>query len=517
MEKTQHQVARAALLVMAAFAVSRALGFVRQIVFGLYFGTGLEMDAYVAALRVPDALFLIVAGGALGSAFIPTFTTRLAQEDEAGAWRLASAISNLLLIVLVPLSAAAMALSPWLVRTVVAPAADPAIQARAADLMRVMLLSPAIFGVSGIVMGALNAHQHFLLPAVAPLLYNIAIIAGAIWGGISGTGTMGAAVGMVVGALLHLLVQVPGLLRYGARYTPALGLRDPGVREVGTLMAPRVLGVAVVQINMVITTRLASALGGGAISALDYAWRLMLLPQGIFAQAVGTAVFPTFSAQAARGELDAMRHTLLTMLRTLVALMLPATAGMIVLGRPLVALVFERGAFSATSTADVSMALALFSLGLVGHSLIEIFARAFYALHDTWTPAIAAMGSMAVNLLLGLALPSLFTRAGLAAHGGLALANALAALIEMVVLLWVMQRKIGGLALRSAFGQAARAALASVGMAFLVLLWLRLAPSELLLQSVGGIVIGGLSYLLFAWLLRIEELRMAAAMVLHRR
>ncbi|MDY0020694.1 MAG: murein biosynthesis integral membrane protein MurJ, partial [Anaerolineae bacterium] len=408
-------------------------------------------------------------------------------------------------------------LAPWLVRSVVAPAADAVVQERAIELMRVMLLSTGIFGVSGIIMGALNAHQHFLLPAIAPILYNLAIIAGTVFGGATGSGTMGAAIGMVVGSAAHLLIQLPGLLRYHARYTPTLGLRDAGVREVGRLMAPRVLGVAAVQINMVVTTRLASSLGVGAISALDYAWHLMLLPQGIFAQAVGTAVFPTFSDQGARGDFAAMQQTLASMLRMLVVLMLPATAGMIVLGRPFIALALERGAFSATSTDDVSVALALFALGLVGHSLIEILARAFYALHDTWTPAVAGIGSMVLNLLLGLSLPLLFTGVGWKAHGGLALANALAALVEMAVLLILMQRRIGVGLTGSLWKQSVRSLVASLGMALLVLLWLRLGPQDLWLQSIGGLVVWGASYVLFAWLLRIDELRTAVQMVLRRR
>ncbi|MEA3309253.1 MAG: murein biosynthesis integral membrane protein MurJ [Chloroflexota bacterium] len=506
MEKNQREVTRATLLVMAAFAFSRALGLVRQIVFSRYFGTGPEMDAYVAAMRIPDMLFLVVAGGALGSAFIPVFTARLTRGERTEAWGLASAIINLLLLVIIPLSLGAMLLAPWLVRHLIAPALSPAIQARTVILMRVMLLSPAIFGVSGVVMGILNAHRHFLLPALAPLLYNLAIIAGALWGGNTRWGTLGPAIGMVIGALLHLGVQVPGLLRFSARYTPTLGLEDAAVRNVGRLMVPRVLGVAVVQLNMVITTALASTLGSGAISALDYAWRLMLLPQGVFAQAVGTAVFPTLSAQAARGELDELRRTLTTMIRTLIAIVLPATAGLIVLGQPLIALVFERGAFSTTSTHEVSVALALFALGLLGHSLIEILARAFYALQDTWSPAGAAGGAMVINLILGLLLPALFAQAGWLPLGGLALANALAALLEMVVLFLLMERQLDGMPNRELLHWSLRPLGATLGMSAVLLLWLHIAPESHLILSIGGVLLGLASYLCCAWLLQMEEL-----------
>ncbi len=516
MKTNQGHVTRAAALVMGAFAVSRLLGLVRQIVFSLYFGTGPEMDAYVAALRIPDMLFLVIAGGALGSAFIPVFTTRLTHEDHVGAWRLASAVINLLLVVIVPVSLLAMMLAPWIVRTVIAPALAPAIQQRTVVLMRVMLISTAIFGVSGVIMGILNAHQHFLLPALAPILYNVAIIGGAIWGGATDLGAMGPAIGMVVGACLHLGVQLPELFRRGARYTLILGLRDQAVRTVGRLMAPRVLGVAAVQLNMVITTGLASGLGQGAISALDYAWRLMLLPQGIFAQAVGTAVFPTFSAQAACGEFAALRPTLMSMMRTLVAIVLPATAGLIVLGQPLIGAIFQRGAFTAASTQEVSWALAFFALGLIGHSLIEILARAFYALQNTWTPAVAAGGAMALNLVLGLALPGVFARFGWLPVGGLALANALAALAEMVALILVMDRQLHGLRLGETLRWLLRPLGASLAMASAILVWLWVAPDGNVLCSVVGVTLGVGTYVAFAWWLGVDELQVAIRRIVGR-
>jgi putative peptidoglycan lipid II flippase len=184
---------------------------------------------------------------------------------------------------------------------VVAPAADAVVQERAIELMRVMLLSTGIFGVSGIIMGALNAHQHFLLPAIAPILYNLAIIAGTVLGGATGSGTMGAAIGMVVGSAAHLLIQLPGLLRYHARYTPTLGLRDAGVREVGRLMAPRVLGVAAVQINMVVTTRRHRAWSGCHLP-LDYAWHQMHCRSGSL-PGCGDGGLPTFSIRGARATI----------------------------------------------------------------------------------------------------------------------------------------------------------------------------------------------------------------------
>ncbi len=451
------QIARAAGLVMALFVVSRALGLVREMVISHQFGTGGNLDAYLAAFRLPDILFQIVAGGALGSAFIPTFAAYLAHDDEESAWRLASAVINLVLILTTTLAVLAALLAPWLVRDVIAPGFDPARQALTTSLMRLMLITPVIFGVSGIVMGILNARQHFLLPALAPILYNLGIVGGAV--ALAPTmGVRGLAWGVVGGALAHLLVQVPGLARHGMRYAPLLGLRDAGVHEVGRLMLPRMLGLAAVQVNFLVNTILASGLAAGSLAALNYAWLLMLLPQGIFAQSVATAAFPTFSAQAARGQRAEMRSTLAATLRAVLYLALPAAVGLIVLRVPLVALVFQRGAFTATSTRTVAVALAFYALGLPAHSAVEIVVRAFYAMHDTKTPVAVGVAAMGLNIALSLAFLPAFEALGWAPHAGLALSNSLATTAEMGVLLAIIRRRLDGLE-----GRRLAASLARIG------------------------------------------------------
>jgi putative peptidoglycan lipid II flippase len=497
---------RAAALVMALFVVSRALGLVRQMVIGALFGTSGDLDAYLAAARVPEMIFMVVAGGALGSAFIPTFTDHLAQEDRAGAWRLASAVVNLALIALTVTAGLMAAFAPTLVRTAIAPGFDAPQQALTTQLLRLMLVSPVIFGVSGVVMGALNAHQHFLLPALAPSVYNLSIIGGALLLG-PRLGVEGMAIGVVVGAALHLLVQVPALLRHGARYVPTLGLDNPSVREVGRLMAPRVLGTAIAQLNFVVNNSLASGLGEGAVSAINYAWLLMLLPQGVFAQAVGTAAFPTFAAQAARGERDEMRRTLAATLRAVFSLALPATVGLLVLGRPLVALLFERGAFGETSTEAVAWALAFYALGLVGHAGLEIIARAFYALHDTLTPVWVGGLAMGLNVALSLTLPEAFRLMGWPAHAGLALANSAATLLELVGLVLLIRWRMDGLEERRTLVGLAKSGLAALVMGVVLLGWQAALPGTgALVMGGGGVVLGAAVYLGTALVLRAEEL-----------
>jgi putative peptidoglycan lipid II flippase len=515
MNRGRSQIARAATLVMVLFVLSRLLGLGRQMVIGALFGTGGDVDAYLAANRITETVFLIVAGGALGSAFIPTFAAHLAREDLVGAWRLASSVINLTTIVMTLVTGLIALFAPTLVSALIAPGLSAPLQTLTVRLLRLMLVTPIIFGVSGVVMGALNAHQHFLLPALAPSIYNLSIIGGAVVLG-PRLGVLGMAIGVLVGSALHLLVQVPQLLHYRARYVPILGLDNPSVREVGRLMAPRVLGAAVVQINLVITNSLATRMGEGAISAINFAWMLMLLPQGVFAQAVGTAAFPTFAAQAARGEWEELRDALSATLRGILFLSIPAAMGLIALGRPLVSLLFERGAFEAASTNAVAGVLIFFALGLVGHAGLEIVARAFYALHDTLTPVWVGGLAMGLNVALSLTLPPLFASADLRPSGGLALANSLATLLEFAVLLLLIRRRMNGIHGRRILGALTKSGLAALAMAMVLVGWQAALPGAgSLILGGGGVVLGLGVYLIGSILLRTDELQ-AVVRLVHR-
>jgi len=511
------QIARAAGLVMALFVISRALGLFREMVISHQFGTSGDLDAYLAAFRLPDILFQLVAGGALASAFIPTFAGYLAHNDKKGAWRLSSAIINLVLILTTGLAILAVLLAPWLISSIIAPGFDPARQALAVSLMRIMLITPVIFGVSGVVMGILNAQQHFLLPALAPIVYNLGIIFGAI--ALAPTmGVKGLALGVVAGALGHLLIQVQGLIRCRMQYTLTLGLHTRGVREVGRLMLPRVLGLAAVQVNFLVTTILASGLRVGSLSAINFAWLLMLLPHGVFAQAVATAAFPTFSAQAAKGRRDAMESTLSATLRAVLYLALPAAVGLIVLRVQLVQLLFQRGAFTDVSTHMVAWALAFFALGLPAHSAVEIVVRAFYAMHDTKTPVIVGIGAMGLNIVLSLILISVFEALGWLPLGGLALSNSLATTMEMVILLVIVRCRLGGLGGRRFAESVARSGLSAVVMGVVVgLLSSFLAGNSAWLISGLGIATGIVVYGGMSLLLRAPEPHAVWGMVRSRR
>ena len=507
----------AALVVMLFYVLSRVLGLLREVIVGARFGTSAEYDAYLAAFRIPDLLFQLVAGGALASAFIPTFSTYWVKDEQRAAWLLFSRVLNLITLLLVVLAALAALVAEPLVRQVLAPGFSPAQDALTASLMRWMLISTVIFGASGLIMGALNATQHFAAPAAAPVVYNLAIIGGALF--LAPTmGAYGLAVGVVVGALGHLLVQLPALIRQGVQYRLTFSFVDPGVREVGRLMGPRVLGLLFVQLQFVINTILASQLLPGSLSALNYAWLIMLLPQGVIAQSLATTVFPTLSAQVAAGQMEAFRRTFNQTLRVVLFLSIPAALLLFPLREAIVGVLFQRGEFDAQSTGLVAFALQFFLIGLIAHSALEIVVRAFYAVHDTMTPVTVGMLAMSLNIGLSLLL------VGPLSFGGLALANSLATTLELVVLVWFLKRRIGSLGGAAIGSSLARSFLAGGVMLVTVWLW-QAVEAQLPISSaldnwvvaLAGMVLGGLVYGGVSYLLHSDELAVAASLVRRRR
>lgn len=499
------QIARSAGVVMVALVISQVVGLVAKSVIGATFGTGLESEAFFAANRFAEILFNLVAGGALASAFIPTFTGLIAQEDRKAAWQLAAAIANLVTLVLTAVSILSAIFAPQIVKTILAPgfsATSPEKEALTVALLRLQLPSSAIFGLSGLAMGILNVHRHFLLPALAPAMYQLGLILGALALSPS-LGIYGLGWGVVLGAGLHLLVQAPAFLRLpGREYRFTLGLKNPDVREVARLMAPRLVGVAVVQLNFLVNTVLASFLPEGSLTGINLAFPLMMMPQAAIAQSVAIAALPTFSAQAAKGRLGEMRASLAATLRGVLLLAIPASAGLILLRHPLVSFIYERRAFTAESTLLVAWPLLWYAAGLIGHCVVEIVSRAFYALHDTRTPVSVGVVAMSLNLALSFFFTWLFARVGWAPHGGLALANSLATFLECIALLVLMRRRLDGLEGKSIWQMLWKAGLATLGMGIAVAAWLGLANGSssgvitLVGAGCGALVYGGLLLLL---------------------
>ena len=503
-------VMRAAGLVGAAVLLSRIVGLGRDMVTKYYLGvTSLEASAFDAASQFPETIFLIIAGGAIGSAFIPTFAAYFAQDDAAGGWRLFSAIANMVTVAMILICSFFIWLAPqfvaWFFPELIT--AEPDFLPLTVQLMRIMLLSPIIFGASGVTMAALNARQHFLLPALAPSVYNLGIIGGAIlWP--TEAKEIGLAWGTVIGAAGHLAIQLPGLKQKEASYQPVLTLRDRGVQQVLRLMAPRVLGLSFSEINKWVTLFLSGLMPVGSIPALRLALRLMIMPQGILGQAMGIAAFPTLAELAARQQWAEMRQIVVDSLRMMLFLGIPASIFLMTLRQPLIVILFERGEFSATDTALVAWAILFYGLGLVALTMLEVVARAFYALSDTLTPVLAGGAQVllmaALSLLFGWLL---FPALGWEPLGGLALAFSLSNFLEVGLLLWLLWRRLRGLNGRYLLDGLLRMGLAGLLMAGLIelLLW-QLAATSVWLQAAVGVVAGGLLYLLACALLRVAEL-----------
>ncbi len=508
-QSDQSRIIQAATIVGAAFVVSRALGLFRDAIINFYFDIdSLEANAYFIANRFPETIFLIIAGGALGSAFIPTFSGYFVRDDAGGGWRLFSAIINLVILFTTVVAAFTWLLAPLIVNVFYPDLVsnEPELQRLSVSLMRLMLITPIIFGVSGVIMGALNARQHFILPAIAPIVYNLGIIAGAV---IFAPNVMGLAIGAIVGAIGHLVVQLPGLYQQNARYTPVVTIRDPGVLQVLRLMAPRVLGLSFAQLNHLLIQFLAQSMALGSIPALGFAWRIMIMPQAIIGQALAIAAFPTFATLATSSAYGEMRRILATTLRLIVFLSLPASVFLIILRRPIVSVLFERGQFGPDSTEFVAWALLFYTLSLVGLASIEVISRAFYALEDTLTPVLAGMMQLVAMWLIGLWLSrSIFPEFGWLELGGLALGYGISTLLELALLFILLRRKMGGIDGRHFVDGIWRMALASLVMAFVTWIVLQqLSVAGALWQLVLGIIVGAASYLLAVLILQVSEFR----------
>lgn len=498
----------AAAIVAFGFIGSRLLGVVRTIAIANAFGSSPELDAYNIAFRIPDLIFQVLAGATLGSAFIPVFARLYRREGEAEAWRLASRVLNLVTVATAVLCAVAFALAPLLV-PLLAPGLGEDIGRRdelmdeAVELTRIMLLSPLLFAVSGIITGILNGRQQFLLPALAPMLYNLAIIFGAVvladeWG------VKGLAAGVVIGAGLHLAVQVPGLFRERMRYEFGFGWGDAAVREVARLMGPRVIGLAAAQVNFVITGFFASKVGASAISNLTYAWLLAGLPLALFGMALSTAAFPRLADHAADEDLDALTATVSRVLRVIMFLTVPAALGLAILREPATVVLLERGEFLRGDALITSAALGWYCLGIVPQAGIEIHSRGFYALGDTRTPVTLAVIAVAVNLGLSAALWREF------GTGGLAFAVSAAAWLEWAMLYLLYARKTGA---KVADDLRSLATMAVCGGVMALTLGASFALFDLdtwadhLVVAVAGAIAGGAVYAGMASLMGVEEFR----------
>ena len=503
----------AVLLIGFSFLGSRLLGAARAVVIADQYGTSVELDAFWVAMRLPDLVFQLLAGATLASAFIPVYARVLEQRGEQAAWRLASIVLNWVLIGTLALSVVVFFAADWIV-----PALAPglgedsgiqdAVVNDAVFLTRVLLLSPILFSVSGMLTGILHARHHFLLPAISPMLYNLAIILGALLLP-EELGVEALVIGVVAGTGLHLMIQLPALSTALVRSGGGLGLhfnlREVESREVLRLMAPRTLGLAAAQVNLIVLTFFGSLVGDSSISALNFAWLLLMFPVGMFGMSLATAVFPSLAERAAAGGPSAVNAMVSRTLRFTLFLAVPATVGMLLLRDSIVSTLLEHGAFDTAASQLVSDALFFYSIGLFAHAAIEIVSRGFYVLGDTRTPVALAVSSMLLNIVLSAVL------VGSMELRGLGLALSISAIAEFVVLTLLLNARLRRQLLSRSFWWSLMKTLVSsavmgqlVWLLLEVLVGLDIARDSWLTMALG-VVGGGVVYLALSLVVRQEE------------
>jgi putative peptidoglycan lipid II flippase len=461
------RVARSTAIFSGATFVSRILGLVREMVSAYYFGVAGKINAFTVAIQIPNLVRALVADAAITGAFVPVFSELLERGEKQRAWRVASTLFWLTLLGLGGLTALLILLAPLIMRLFGDPGGDFEL---AVGLARVLFPIVVLLGLSGIVVGILNTYHHFALPALAPIAWNLVIILGLVLG-VPRIDDENAELylyaGLVVlGTLVQLLLPVPWLRRLDGRLTVVLDWRDPAVRRVFVLMVPVTLTIGLINVNFVVDTVFASRLLDPELAptSIDKAFRLYMLPQGMFAVAVTVVLFPTLARLAARGDTPGFRRALDTGMRQIAFLLLPAALVAIVLADPIVRLVYQRGEFTADDTTIVAQCLQAFALGLVFNGWMLILNRAFYSVQTNWVPTAVALGAVALNA----ALDALLYRVGI---WGIPLATALVNVVGTAALLTMMRRRVGLEHFRSTVGAVARilvSAAVAAGVAALV-------------------------------------------------
>lgn len=534
-EKThtkQTSVAKSAGIVSIAVMFSRVLGLVREQVFAYYFGAGFLNDAYQVAFRIPNVLRDLFAEGALSAAFVKVFTDYQINRSEQEAWRLASLVMNALAVILSVITIIGILFSRQFV-DLIAKGFSPEKAALATTLTQIMFPFILLVALAAVAMGVLNTKGIFGIPASASTVFNIVSIfvglgmaywlSGGSWLNSNDKETIptfsaqwaivGMAIGTLIGGAAQFLMQVPSLLKVGFRFSPVLSFADEGVKKVMALMGPAILGTSAVQINVLVNTFFVSDINGG-ISWLGYAFRLMQFPIGVFGVAIGIASVPVLSRMANEGKFDDFRNTLSSSLKLVFLLTLPSACGLIILGEPIIRLIYEHG--GSFNEADVPMtayALAGYSLGLTGYAAIKILSPAFYALDDAKTPMIIALCSIAVNALASYFFRDLLSQYNLG-HVGVALATSSVALINFFALALLMRKRISGINGREIVSAFVKIAVASAIMSAVCYFSYNFLTQQFgvktfiikLIEAFVPIALGGIAFFATAKILRVSEI-----------
>jgi len=521
-ERPRASVARNAGIISLAVMASRVLGLVRDQVFAALFGAGLQYDAFLTAFRIPNLLRDLFAEGALSAAFVTTFTQTLQSQGKEVAIRLWNRVATLIILLIAAISILVWIYTPEIVG-LLAPgfAAVPGKAALTIELTRIMIPFLLLIALAAQAMGMLNAFNIFGVPALASAFFNLGSIIGGLLLGytlapiLGLTPIAGMAYGTLFGGFLQFAVQWPALRRCGVSYRPMISLSDPGVRQIFRLMGPAIIGTAAVQINVFVNTSFASnivdpatgAVANGPVSWLNYAFRFMQFPIGVFGVAIATATLPPLSRSTANPDSTEFRQTLAHSLALVFLLCIPSAVGLAVLGRPIVALVFEHGKFTSFDTVQTANALAAYAIGLAGYAAVKVLSPAFYALHDARTPMLISLGSIAVNYVMNSLLVGPF------GHLGLAFSTSTVALVNFLLLALFMRRKLGRLGghrLGSTVLRIFAASLALAVVAWLVNDFAGALPLHGLalnfVRVVAAISLAAVAFYFSCRLLRVEEL-----------
>jgi putative peptidoglycan lipid II flippase len=517
-ERSGRRLARSTAIFSLATGVSRILGLVREIVASYYFGAAGKVNAFTVAFQVPNLVRSLVADAALSAAFVPIFTELLEKGEKRRAWRIASTLFWLVLLVLGALTALLMLLAPWIIKPFGDPGGDPEL---AVGLSRVLFPIVVLLGVSGIVVGILNSYEHFAVPALTPVFWNLAIIAGLVIG-VPQADTIDTklyvyAASILVGTVIQVLLPIPWLRGRDDRLRLLIDWRDPAVWRVLRLMVPVTLSLGLINFNLVVNSAFASRLidPNLAPTAIDKAFRLYMLPQGMFSVAVATVLFPSLSRLAARGDEDAFRNTVALGMRQIAFMLIPASAISAVLAEPITRLVYQRGEFDAAQTPVVAGALAAFSAGLFFNGTMLLLNRSFFSLQSNWIPTLVALGNLSVNAGLN----AFFYRFG---TWGIPLATSIANVAGTVMLFLLLRRRLGRLELRETADSIMRIVVASAavaGVSFGVWYGLDQALGRSFLGQLGSVgtalILAVAVYLVCCRALKVREL--GALLALRRR
>jgi putative peptidoglycan lipid II flippase len=518
------RLARSAGIFGLATIASRILGLARETVMAYYFGANDAADAFRVASRIPNLVRDLFAEGAMSAAFVPTFTRQLTLQGRERSWHLANSVINALLLITGAIVLLGIIFADSLVR-LYAPdfSAVPGKLELTIYLARVVFPFLTLVAVAAVLMGMLNSLGHFFIPALSPAMFNVAGILISI-AFIPFAPSLGVqpitivAIATLVGGLGQLIIQWPPLRKEGFRYRPVLDFKDEGLRRMLLLMGPGTLGMAATQINVFVNTQLATGQGTGAVSWLDYAFRLMYLPIGLFGVSIATAATPAISRLVAQQDFARIRSTLANALGLMLFLNLPASVGLIVLARPIVAMIFERGRFTSADTMNTAAALQWYAIGLIGYSIVRIISPTFYALGRSRVPVIISAASVLINIVLNVTLVRSF------GYRGLALGTSITALLNAAVQLFLLRRELHGIEGSRIAASFARVAIAAavMGLVTAAANWqlLQIMPGSALttqiLRLLTTITIALMTLTAMAQVLRIHEYAEARDLIIGR-